>query len=280
MKEQGAAIVGTGQMGKQLALFLAQKEIELIIKSRSVEGASGVRKNMEKTLTKLHGIQTTKRILEKVKFTTDFGEIASYPLIFESVVEDYSIKMDVLREISSIVDGSAIIATNTSSLSIDKLSLSVNNPVRFLGVHFFNPVHKMKLVELVKGKLTSNDSIQTLKELVIELEKDPIIVQDTPGFIVNRLLLPLINESAVLVEHGVAPQDIDKAVKLGLNHPMGPLELADLIGIDTCVSILHTLDAELEKGRYTPANLLMNMIEKGETGRKVGKGFYDYSENI
>ncbi len=277
INKKRVAIVGTGQMGRQLALFLTQNDIEIIIKSRSVGGVSEVKKNMEKVLTKLHGIENALKILEKAKFTTNFKEISSSPLIFESVVEDYSIKMSVLNEISSIVESSAIIATNTSSLSIDKLSLSVSNPDRFLGVHFFNPVHKMKLVELVKGKETSDENMKMIRDFVIGLEKEPIIVHDTPGFIVNRLLLPFINESAIMVERGVAPQDVDKAVKLGLNHPMGPLELADLIGIDTCVSILNTLDAELENGRYTPAELLLKMIERGETGRKVGKGFYDYS---
>ena len=278
MEENAIGIVGTGQMGKQLTLFMAQRDYNVIVKSRTEKGAADVKKSMEAILNKLHGPSMALVIIGRVKFTSDFKDISACPLVFESVVEDYIIKKSVLKDIFTNVAESAIVASNTSSLSISKLSEGLENPGRFLGVHFFNPVHKMKLVELVRGKHTAEDNVQMIKELMIELDKDPVIVQDTPGFIVNRLLLPFINESVILVERGALPKDIDKAVRLGLNHPMGPLELADLIGIDTCISILQTLNAELDNDQYAPAMLMSRMLERGDLGRKTGKGFYDYSQ--
>ena len=259
MEENAIGIVGTGQMGKQLTLFMAQRDYNVIVKSRTEKGAADVKKSMEAILNKLHGPSMALVIIGRVKFTSDFKDISACPLVFESVVEDYIIKKSVLKDIFTNVAESAIVASNTSSLSISKLSEGLENPGRFLGVHFFNPVHKMKLVELVRGKHTAEDNVQMIKELMIELDKDPVIVQDTPGFIVNRLLLPFINESVILVERGALPKDIDKAVRLGLNHPMGPLELADLIGIDTCISILQTLNAELDNDQYAPA-MLMSLV--------------------
>jgi 3-hydroxybutyryl-CoA dehydrogenase len=278
IEEKAIAIIGTGQMGRQLALFLIQKDYRVIVKSRRSQARTEILESSTRLLTRIHGSERASQMLRNLSVASDFGDIGECPLIFEAVIEDYEVKQRVLSDASRAASEDAIIATNTSSLSINRLSRYVQGPERFIGVHFFNPVHKMKLVELVKGMRTDPKVVEKVMSLMIELEKDPVTVADMPGFIVNRLLLPFINEGAILVEKGVLPKDVDKAVRLGLNHPMGPLEIADLIGLDTCVSILKTLQEELGDERYTPAPLMLQLIEQGKLGRKSCQGFYSYKD--
>jgi len=244
MKKLG--VVGTGIMGKGISQLLLSKGFEVISKSRK-----------EKTL-------------DGVKTTTNFGDLTSADFVIEAVSEDFEVKKEVFRELSRVCKKNAIIVSNTSSISINELAKAVENPGRFGGMHFFNPVSKMGLVEVVRGKETSEDTVKQICELASALGKTPIIVKDSRGFIVNRLLMPFMNDAALLAEMGIAsPEDIDNAVKLGLNHPMGPLRLLDLIGLDVFVNAMENMGK-------TPSTLVKKMVSEGRLGRKSGEGFYKY----
>jgi 3-hydroxybutyryl-CoA dehydrogenase len=244
MKKVG--VVGTGIMGKGISQLLLSRGFEVISKSRN------------------------EKMLDGVKTTTNFGDLASADFVIEAVSEDFEVKKEVFRELSRVCRKDAVIVSNTSSISIDELAKEVDNPGRFGGMHFFNPVSRMELVEVVRGKKTSGDTVKQICELAHALGKTPIVVMDSPGFIVNRLLMPFMNDAALLVERGVAsPEDIDNAVKLGLNHPMGPLRLLDLIGLDVFLNSMKNMGK-------TPTQLVKKMVSEGKLGRKSGEGFYKY----
>jgi 3-hydroxybutyryl-CoA dehydrogenase len=193
------------------------------------------------------------------------------------VAEDIKIKKDVFNELSKTCRTTTIFATNSSSLSIDKIAEGISNPERCIGMHFFNPIHKMDLVEVVIGEKTSPVIQDTVVAFASDLNKKPIVVKNSPGYIVNRLLLPQINEAIHILESGISTkEDIDNAVILGLNHPMGPLQLADFIGLDICLSILEVLSNELDKNKYRPAKLLYDLVRNGKLGYKTKEGFYKY----
>ena len=282
MKEFIIGIAGAGTMGKQLALLFASKEIPVAIWNHKVQP------NFATDLARLLKIQARlgnvpkdqiATITDDIYYTNDMSALAECQFIVEAVKEDKHIKRNVLGQISSLNKVAKAIGTNTSTLSITELGSFMDKPEIFLGVHFFNPPLSLKLVEVVKGELTSEETINYVIKMLNEMNKNPVLLPEAPGFIVNRLLFPMINESIFLLSEGVSDaKTIDSCMQLGANHPMGPLELADLIGLDICLSILETLVEETGDGKYRPAPLLKRYVRAGRLGRKTGIGFHHYSK--
>jgi len=270
-------VIGSGLMGAQIAEYLVQIGYPVILKTRSWESIEGITSKIQKKLSKKLQEQEVKQCLENLIITTDYSDLTSVDIIIEASKEDLEVKKEVFSELTRVCKPTTIFATNSSSLSIDALAEVTDRPDRFIGLHFFNPVHRMDLVEVVIGTRTSDSTKEFAITLAQDLKKQPIIVKNSPGFIVNRLLLPQINEAIRLLGDGIASkEDIDSAVKLGLNHPMGPFELADFIGLDTCLSILEVLHAGLLDDHFEPAPLLREMVEQRKLGYKSGEGFYKY----
>lgn len=216
-------------------------------------------------------------IINRIKTTTNLEDMSEAELVIEAVVEKEDVKRDVFSKLDKITKENVILASNTSSISITKLSKATNRPDKVIGMHFFNPVPVMKLVEVVKGFLTSDEVVNKIVEVSKSLEKVPIVVKDYPGFISNRVLMPMINEAIFALQEGIADKEgIDNIMKLGMNHPMGPLQLADLIGLDVVLDILNVLYENFKDPKYRPAPLLVKMVEAGYLGRKTKKGFYEY----
>jgi len=276
-KQRKVGIVGTGLMGVQLAQFFAQNGYPVVLCSRTEDRSKAVIKDIKMGLSKTKDLREIEIIMNRIESTCEFSRLKGADFIIENVIEDIEIKKQLFSDLSSICPQNTVIATNTSSLSITELASCVYKPERFIGMHFFNPVSKMNLVEVVYSKDTSRQTIEYTLNLSNELGKSPVLVRDLPGFIVNRSLMPFINEAASLLQEDISPNDIDSAIKLGLNHPMGPLSLADLIGIDVCVHIMETLYNSFKDARYIPAPIFYELIRKNHLGKKTGKGFYDYN---
>ena len=276
------SIIGGGTMGGDIAQLLAQKGYDVVLRARSDESNAKYAAKMNKSLGRL--VEKEKitaedkdAIIGRVNFTTDINAVADSDLVIEALVEDLKIKEEYLKQLDSICKPDAIIATNTSSISITLLAGFTNRPDKFIGMHFFNPATLMKLIELIRGKQTSDATYNAVKELSLAIGKDPIEVNDSPGFVVNRILIPMINEAAFVLMEGVAnAADIDKAMMLGTNHPMGPLALSDLIGNDTVLNIMNVIHKEMNDDKYRPCPLLETMVKDGALGKKTGKGFHTY----
>lgn len=279
-------VVGAGQMGCGIAQVCAISGYKVTVydlaKDRIEAGLATVNGNLARQVTngKLTDDQR-KAALALISGSADINDLASADLVIEAATEDETVKRKIFATLCPVLKPEALIATNTSSLSITRLASATDRPERFMGIHFMNPVPVMKLVELVRGIATDETTFATAKDFVASLDKTITVAEDFPAFIVNRILLPMINEAIYTLYEGVGSVEaIDTAMKLGANHPMGPLQLADFIGLDTCLSIMQVLHDGLADSKYRPCPLLVKYVEAGWLGRKSGRGFYDYRGEV
>ena len=284
MNKKLAGVVGAGTMGNGIAHVLARSNYDVILCDREQRfldrGMATIAKNLGREVTAGKLSQPgADAALACIRTMVDLKALRDCPLVIEAATEEFSVKAALFRELDEIVAPDAILASNTSSISITRLAGQTKNAARVIGMHFFNPVPMMKLVEVVRGIATSDAVNKSVHEIAVELGKTPVAVNDGAGFVSNRILLPLINEAIFVVAEGVAqPQAVDDVFKLGMAHPMGPLALADFIGLDVCLNILRVLQQELGDAKFHPCPLLVRMVDAGWLGRKSGKGFYDYSK--
>ncbi len=275
-------ILGAGTMGSGIAQVFAQNGHDVIlrdIKEEYVEkGYSFIEKNLSRLVKKEKISEDDKTgILGRIKTTVSLNEASDCDLIVEAAVENMKIKKEIFSELDKICDEKTILATNTSSLSITEIAIATKRPDKVIGMHFFNPAPVMKLVEIIKGLSTSEETFNTVKGLTQSLKKEGVAVEEAPGFVVNRILVPMINEAVGILADGIASaDDIDNAMKLGANHPIGPLALGDLIGLDVCLFIMEVLNNEYGDPKYRPHPLLRKMVRGNKLGRKTGEGFFVY----
>ena len=276
------AIIGAGTMGCEIAFVSARSGFEVIINDvREIFVRNAVKKIGDLLTKDFLGRKMTKgekkQVLSKIKSTTKLGDVQDCDLIIEAIVENINLKKKLFKKLDGICSESTIFASNTSSISISELAAVTNRHDKFIGIHFMNPASIIKLVEIIRGSGTSNKTIKMIKTLIREIGKTPVEVNDYPGFISNRLLIPMINEAAYCLREGVATKKaIDEIMKTGMGHPMGPLELADFIGLDICLYIMEELHKRFANSKYKPCPLLIKMVNRGYLGRKSGKGFYNY----
>ncbi|MFP4347677.1 MAG: 3-hydroxybutyryl-CoA dehydrogenase [Desulfococcaceae bacterium] len=276
-------VIGAGQMGNGIAQVAAVSGLNVIMNDIQEEFVQKGLDNITKLLTK--GVDKGKisadekdAVLGRIRTSTDIKDMADADFVVEAAVEREDLKFKIFKDLDEICRPEVILATNTSSIPIGRIGARTGRPDKVIGMHFMNPVPVMKLVEVIRGLATSDETFNTTWNLSEKFGKTPAEANDYPGFIANRILLPMINEAVYCLFHGVGkPEDIDTVMKLGMNHPMGPLALADLIGLDTCLAIMETLHDGFKDSKYRPCPLLRKYVEAGWLGRKTGRGFYDYS---
>ncbi len=284
MREHTIGIIGTGTMGCGIAQVAAQVGYGIVFQNRRQEsvdrGLAKIQKSVARLVSKSKISESqAAETLEHIRGVVPLEELKGCERVIECAPEDLDRKRELLEKLDGIVNGEAIIATNTSSLSVTKLASFVSRPGHFVGMHFFNPVPAMKLVEIVRGMRTNDSTLAAARGLAEKLGKVPIEVSDAPGFVVNRVLFPMINEAAFALQEGVADAEgIDECMKLGCNHPLGPLALADLVGLDVVYAILDSLYREYGEPRYAPCLAIKKRVEAGYLGRKSGRGFYSYEK--
>ncbi|AZR74059.1 3-hydroxybutyryl-CoA dehydrogenase [Anoxybacter fermentans] len=276
-------VIGAGTMGSGICQVLAQSGHQVYLVEQNAEflnkGLARIEKGYDRNVKKERMTEEEKNAA--MANITGIEGVSNLPgdldLVIEAVVEELDVKKEVFKELDQVCDSKTILATNTSALSISEIAVVTGRPDKVVGMHFFNPVPVMKLVEVIRGAVTSDETFNFVKELAESLGKTPVEVKEAPGFVVNRILIPMINEAAYILMEGIASaEDIDKAMKLGANHPIGPLALADLIGLDVCLSIMETLYTEFGDPKYRPCPLLRKMVRANQLGRKTGQGFFSY----
>jgi 3-hydroxybutyryl-CoA dehydrogenase len=279
---QTIGVIGAGTMGAGIAQVGALAGLSVVMldidEKRVTKGRDAIAGGLER-LVKKAKLSAAERdsALARLRGATDYGALGDADLIIEAATEDEALKLKILRQADGLAKKDAILATNTSSISITKLAAAMKRPAKFVGLHFFNPVPLMALVEVVRGRQTDDATVEAAAALAKRLGKTPVVVKDSPGFVVNRLLCPMLNEAVLAYGEGIASaQDIDEAMKLGCNHPIGPLALADLIGLDVLLAVMEVFHREFKDPKYRPAPLLKEMVADGKLGRKSGRGFHTY----
>jgi 3-hydroxybutyryl-CoA dehydrogenase len=283
MNNPHIAVIGAGTMGNGIAQICAQAGLRVTmvdVNDAAVQrGIATVGKSLARLVSKEKLTEADRTAaLGRIQGMTDYAGIAPADIVIEAATENLDLKLRILRQIDGLVRKDAVIATNTSSISISQLAAVVTNPERFVGMHFFNPVPVMALLELIRGMQTSDQTLETAKEFAKVVGKTPVVAKNSPGFVVNRILCPMINEAIFALQEGLATaEDIDAGMRLGCNHPIGPLALADMIGLDTMLSVMNVFYEGFNDPKYRPAPLLKEMVAAGRLGRKSGRGFYSYA---
>jgi 3-hydroxybutyryl-CoA dehydrogenase len=279
---ESIGVVGAGTMGNGIAQISARAGLSVVLHDVTDEfldrGLSAIEKSLQRDVDKERLTLDEKRqIVSRIKRTTELTDLRGVDFAVEAITEDLGVKADLFRRLDQTVGPEAILASNTSSISITKLAAVTSRPDRFIGMHFMNPVPVMKLVEVIRGVATSDETFEATRKLAEAMGKIPVEVNDSPGFISNRVLMPMINEAVFALYEGVGTaESIDQIMKLGMNHPMGPLELADFIGLDVCLAIMNVLYDGFDDSKYRPCPLLKKYVDAGWLGRKTNKGFYQY----
>lgn len=279
---QRIGIIGAGTMGNGIAQACATCGMDVVmvdINQAAVDkGLTTVASSLDRLINKEKATEADKAAaLARIKASTDYADLHDCDLVIEAATENEALKVKILQQLDAALPASALIASNTSSISITKLAAATQRPQQFIGMHFFNPVPMMALVEIIRGLQTSDTTHDAVKALAERLGKTPITVKNAPGFVVNRILVPMINEAFFVLAEGLAtPEDIDAGMKLGCNHPIGPLALADMIGLDVCLAVMNVYVDEYNDGKYRPCPLLKEMVAAGYLGRKTGRGVYSY----
>ncbi|MEY3229392.1 MAG: hypothetical protein RL474_280 [Pseudomonadota bacterium] len=277
-------IIGAGTMGNGIAQVAASAGYDVVLLDVSdaalEKGLAALSNSLDRLIKKeVMNTEQKSQTLARIKTTTHYADLAQVSLVIEAATENQAIKESILQQVDQVVSKDAIIASNTSSISITHLGSRNSRPERFIGIHFFNPPPLMALIEVIMGKQTSPETLKAVLAMATRMGKEPITVQSSPGFVVNRILLPMINEAFFVLHEGIAsPEDIDTGMKLGCNHPIGPLALADLIGLDTCLAIMEVYHKEFKDDKYRPSPYLIDLVAKGHLGRKTGRGVYAYDK--